>query len=329
MQRTVTPRQLRRGAAAKSAADIPLRGWLDVLIRTWRQMDKDNVFLISAGVAFYFLLALMPALTSFSAVGTVMITPDDIRTLAQQVGILMPESARVVLNSQLDSVLKSGPEQTSLTLKAVTGFVISFWAATAGVRAMMIAVTLAYREHERRSFVQFYVTAFSLTVAALFIGLCAILALVAVPVAFSVFPFSETKELLIRLLRWPVIIAAVAAGLSITYRFAPSRRHAKTKWVTTGAVVATLLWLAGSFAFTTYVESFADFEAVHGALSSIVVLLLWFWFSAVVTLMGAELNAEIEHQTSVDTTVGRDRPMGERGAYVADHVAKPTRGFLG
>lgn len=329
MRRTVTPRQLRRGAAARSAVEIPFRGWVDVIVRTWQQTERDNVFLISAGVAFYFLLALVPALTSFSAIGKLMISPDDIRTLAEEVGILMPESARVILNAQLDSVLKAGPVQTSLSLKAATGFILSFWAATAGVRAMMIAVTVAYRERERRSFVRFYLTAFTLTIAALFMGLCAILAFVAVPVAFSVFPVSETKEMLVRLLRWPVIVVAVAIGLSITYRFAPSRRHAKARWVTTGAVLATLVWLAGSFAFTTYVERFADFEAVHGTLSSIVVLLLWFWFSAVVTLMGAQLNAEIEHQTSVDTTVGRDRPMGQRGAYVADHVARPTRGFLG
>ncbi|TYC51343.1 YihY/virulence factor BrkB family protein [Rhodobacterales bacterium] len=328
MQKTVSPRQARRGATATSAGKIPFRGWIDVLIRTWQQTGKDNVFLISAGVAFYFLLALVPALTSFAAISKRMISPDAIRSLMQQIGIIMPESVRTFISGQLDTVLDTGPEEVSVTLKAITGIVISFWAATAGVRAMMIAVTLAYREHEERSIFRFYFTAFMLTLAAIFIGLCSILAFVAVPILFSVIPMSDGKEAIIRFARWPVIITAVAIGLSITYRYGPSRRHAKAKWVSTGAVAATLLWIAGSFAFSTYVETVADYEAVYGTLTSIVVLLLWFWFSAVVTLMGAELNAEVEHQTCVDTTVGRDRPMGQRGAYVADHVAKAPERFF-
>jgi len=324
MAKSISPLQARRGALATSAAAIPLRGWVDVLWRTWQQTNKDNVFLISAGVAFYFLLALAPALTAFSAVGTLLISPDAIRTLLNEVGAILPDSAKLLLNAQLDAVLDANQRRTTLTLKAAGGVGLAFWAAAAGVRAMMTAVTVAYREKEQRPLLRFHLTSLMLTLSAIAIGLCSILAFVAVPLAFSIFPVSDLNQTLVRLVRWPVIITAVVIGLSVTYRFAPSRRQAKTKWVTTGAIVAALLWLAGSVLFTTYVEQVANYEAVHGTLSSIVVLLLWFWFSAAVALIGAELNAEIEHQTSVDTTFGRDRPMGQRGAYVADHVAEPA-----
>ncbi|MBN9669406.1 YihY/virulence factor BrkB family protein [Roseibium aggregatum] len=324
METSITPQQARRGALAKTATAIPLRGWIDVLGRTWRQSEKDNVFLISAGVAFYFLLALAPTLTAFSAVGTLLISPDAIRTLLNEVGTILPDSAKLLLNAQLEAVLDANQHRTTLTLKAAGSLALAYWAAAAGVRAMMTAVTVAYRETEQRPLLTFHLTSLMLTLAALLIGLCAILAFVAVPLAISIFPVSDLNETLVRLLRWPVIIVAIVIGLSVTYRFAPSRRRAKTKWVTTGAIVSALLWLAGSVLFTTYVEQVANYEAVHGTLSSIVVLLLWFWFSAAVTLIGAELNAEVEHQTSVDTTAGRDRPMGQRGAYVADHVAEPT-----
>jgi membrane protein len=311
----------RRGAGAKSVVSIPLRGWWDVLKRTWTQVQADNVFLISAGVAFYFLLALVPALTAFSAVATLVIPPEAMQALFVEIGYILPESSNRLLADQLESVLRQGDHRTALSLQAGFGLLLSFWAAAAGVRAVMTAVTVAYRETEARALLRFHLTALGLTLAALVIGLSAIVAFVAVPVAVSVLPFSGTDEFLLRSLRWPVIICAITAGLSITYRFGPSRRQARTRWLTTGAVAAAFLWLGGSILFTSYVERFANYEAVHGTLSSIVVLLLWFWFSAVVTILGAELNAELEHQTSVDTTIGKDRPMGQRGAYVADHVA--------
>lgn len=311
-----------RGSTATSATGIPLRGWMDVLTRTWEQIQKDNVFLVSAGVAFYFLLALVPALTAFAAVGTLVLSPDDIRTLLDEFGSIMPDSTRALLSNHLDKALQEKQGETSLTLKVVGGLALSFWAAAAGVRAMMTAVTLAYRETEDRPLLRFHLTALGLTIAAMLIGLCCVFVFLAVPVTLSILPFSGVSELLLRFLRWPVVIIAIAAGLSLTYRFAPSRRHARARWITTGALAAAVLWLLGSILFTTYVERVANYEAVHGTLSSIVVLLLWFWFSGVVTIMGAELNAEIEHQTSVDTTVGETRPMGERGAYVADNVAE-------
>jgi membrane protein len=315
------PAHDRLGARATSVRQIPVAGWRSVLKRTWAQVQADNVLLIAAGVAFYVLLALVPALTAFFAVASLLASPNAIRDLLAEVSAILPESTTLLFTEQLERIILTTRSDSSLTLNAVVGFVLALWASGAGVRAMMRAVTVAYREGEKRSLLRFYATAIGLTLAAILIGVCAIIAFIAIPLAVSVLPFSGRNEMLLTVLRWPVIIAAVILGLSLTYRFGPSRRQAKAKWITTGAIVATLLWLSGSIAFTTYVENVADYEAVHGTMYSIVVLLLWLWFSAAVTIFGAELNAELEHQTAVDTTVGRERPMGERGAYVADHVA--------
>lgn len=311
----------KRGSSARSVRDMPLRGWFDVLRRTFAQVQADNVFLISAGVAFFFLLALAPALTAFSAIANLLIPQAAVQDLVNEVGTILPESSSQLIKDQLETVLDEHERQTALTLKAVFGLALSFWAAAAAVRAMMTAITVAYREDEERPLWEFHLTALGLTIAALLIGLVAVIAFLALPVALSLLPLSGSSELIARFLRWPLLIVAVIAGLSITYRFAPSRRQAKARWVTVGAVAAALMWITGSLLFTTYVEKIANYEEIHGALSSIVVLLLWFWFSAVVAIFGAELNAELEHQTSVDTTVGKDHPMGERGAYVADHLA--------
>lgn len=159
-----------------------------------------------------------------------------------------------LFTDQFERIIVTSQPHSALTLKALLGVLLAFWAAGAGVRAMMTAATLAYREREERPLLRFQLTAFGLTFAALLIGVCAVIAFVAIPVAISVLPFSGMNETLLTIFRWPVIIAAVIVGLSLTYRFAPSRRQAKTKWVTTGAVAAALLWLVGSIVFTTYVE---------------------------------------------------------------------------
>lgn len=309
------------GRRATSVRRIPVAGWLAILKRTWSQVKADNALLIAAGVAFFVLLALVPALTAFFSVASLLASPDAIRELLVEVGAILPESTTRLVNEQLERVMLTSQSESTLTLNALVGFVLAIWASGAGVRAMMRAVTVAYREGEDRSMLRFYSTALGLTLAAILIGVCAIIVFVAIPLAVSVLPFSVRDEMLLTVLRWPVILVAVILGLSLTYRFGPSRRQAKARWITSGAIIAALLWFSGSIAFTTYVEHYADYEAVHGTLYSIVVLLLWLWFSAAVTIFGAELNAELEHQTCVDTTIGRDRPMGERGAYVADHVA--------
>jgi len=145
-----------------------------------------------------------------------------------------------------------------------------------------------------------------------------------IPAALAVFNFGDLGDLLLRLLRWPVLLGLVSVALAILYRFGPSRKEAEWRWVTWGSALATLVWLLGSLGFTYYLENFADYNATYGALGALIGFLLWLWISATIIIVGAELNAEMEYQTEIDTTTGPDRPMGRRGAVVADNVAETT-----
>lgn len=309
------------GRNASSAVRIPWRGWLQILRRTWRQILVDNVMIISAGVAFFFLLALVPALTSAATIFSLLADPATLLTAIDQARGLLPRPVFYILESQLDAIVLAQHRAGALSFTAVLSLVLSLWAAGAGVRAMMAATTAAYRERETRNPFTFQATALALTLVSIAIGFVAIILFLALPIALSVIELEGYQEPFARVLRWPIFLLLIAFGLAVTYRYGPSRRGARAKWITTGSLAAAVLWLAGSVLFTWYVETWANFEAVHGTLSAVVVLLLWFWFSAFIAIAGAELNAEMEHQTSVDTTIGPDRPMGKRGAYVADHVA--------
>jgi membrane protein len=127
-------------------------------------------------------------------------------------------------------------------------------------------------------------------------------------------------EEIVRFARWPALIAAMLLGLSVLYRYGPSRHAAKWQWISLGAVFATLTWFAGSAALSYYFANFANYNATYGSLGAAVGTMMWMWMSAIVVLFGAELNSEIEHQTARDTTIGAEKPLGARGATMADTV---------
>src|SRR5215208_2042831 len=125
---------------------------------------------------------------------------------------------------------------------------------------------------------------------------------------------------LLAILRWPVLFASIAASLAFIYRYGPSRRDARWRWVTWGSVVAAMLWIAASMLFSWYVTTFDSYNRLYGSLGAGVGLMVWLWISAVIVLLGGEINAQMEHQTARDTTEGGAKPLGSRGATMADHV---------
>jgi membrane protein len=131
-------------------------------------------------------------------------------------------------------------------------------------------------------------------------------------------------ETLTRIARWPVLLVALLIGLAVLYRYGPDRRAARWQWVSVGSVFAAVTWIA-AFLFSWYLASFANYNATYGSLGAVVGLMIWLWISTILVLLGAELNAEIEHQTARDSTVGDEKPLGVRGAVMADTVgAKQT-----
>ena len=313
-------KQKNRGREATTPADIPAKGWRDIMWRVWAALGHDNVSIVAAGVAFYGMLAVFPAITSFVSIYGLMADPADVQAQFASLKGVIPDEAWKLMNDQLTAVASSS--QKGLGLGAAIGLLIALWSGGAGIRAIMTALNIAYHEEEKRSFISFYGTAVLFTLGIVVVGMFSLGVIVVVPVALSLIKLGAITEALIKIAPWLVLAVMITAALGALYRYGASRRAPKTRWVSAGAVLATLLWMLSSILFSFYVANFANYNQTYGSLGAVVILLMWFWISAYIVLLGAELNAEMEHQTAEDTTEGWKKPMGERGAYVADNVGE-------
>ncbi|WP_236687805.1 YihY/virulence factor BrkB family protein [Jannaschia aquimarina] len=297
---------------------IPKAGWKDIFWRVKGQIAADHVALVSAGVAFYGLLAVFPAITALMAITGLIYAPAELVSALEGITRVVPSQVSEILLGQARELAQG--ETAGLTLGAMLGFGLALWSASAGVGSLIEGINLAYDEKETRSFVRLKLTTIGLTLA-MILGVIAALALVvALPVALSFLTFSPTMELLVRLLSYVPLAAIVIGGLAVLYRVGPDRAPATLGWLSPGAVAATILWLVASIGFTIYVSNFASYNETFGSLGGAVVLLMWMWISAFVILLGAELNSEIEAQTARDTTTGPREPMGHRNAVKADEL---------
>jgi membrane protein len=305
-----------RGRKARRPREISARGWWDIVVRIYYALGEDHVATVSAGVAFYLLLSLFPALAALVSVYGLIANPSDVEQQLSSLSGILPGEARTLVTAQLSDIASNA--ERALTLGAVGGILFALWSATRAVKSLMDALNLVYGEQEKRGLIKFNVLALSLTGGAILFGVISLALVVALPAMMGQFGLQESMQNFIALSRWPLLATAVMAGLAILYRFGPSRETARWQWASWGAVVATLLWLAGSFLFSLYVAHFSSYNETYGSMGAVVILLMWFFVSAFVVLLGAELNAEMEHQTMMDTTTGEPKHMGNRGAYVAD-----------
>jgi membrane protein len=188
------------------------------------------------------------------------------------------------------------------------------------MKAMIDALNVIYGEDEKRSFLRLNLLSLVLTLGGLVFLLIAIATVIVLPLVFAWLGIESFGQWAVAMLRWPAIMVVIALGLAVLYRHGPSRREAKWRWLSVGAVIAMLLWVAGSALFSWYLSNFADYNATYGSLGAAIGLMMWLWLTSIAILIGAEINAEIEHQTARDTTVGRTKPLGTRGAVMADTV---------
>jgi membrane protein len=194
-----------------------------------------------------------------------------------------------------------------------------------GVKAIIDALNVIYEQKEGRNVLKLNLVALVFTLAGFAAFLLAITAIVVLPLILSPIGLGSMTETLTRIARWPVLLVALLIGLAVLYRYGPDRRAARWQWVSVGSVFAAVTWIAASFLFSWYLASFANYNATYGSLGAVVGLMIWLWISTILVLLGAELNAEIEHQTARDSTVGDEKPLGVRGAVMADTVgAKQT-----
>ena len=308
----------RLGRAADEPHQIPAAGWWDILKRLFADIGRDNVSLMAAGVAFYGLLSLAPGFTALVALYGLLFDPSQVQAQVAAMEGMIPEEARKLIADQLTTIVQGS--SSSLGVSFVVSLALAIWSANSGTSALMQALNVAYGEREQRNVLRYYGSALLLTAAAVLFGILSLILVAIIPAVVGLLPLGNFgKEL--GWIRWPVLTILFAAGLSVVYRYAPSRNEPRWSWVSSGAVAATILWLIGSALFSLYVEKFATYNKTYGSLGAVVVLLMWFWLSAYAVLLGAELNAEMEHQTARDTTDRPRKPMGRRGAYVADTVA--------
>lgn len=320
MTETLANQEPGRGREARTPHQIPRRGWWDILLRTKEQITTDNLSLVAAGVAFYALLAVFPGLAASVSIYGLVSNGAEIERQFEDLAVLMPPEARPILLDQVNALTASS--ETALGVTAIGGVLLALLSAVKGMKAVISALNIAYNEREKRGFIRLNVLAFVLTVASVVFLLLMLGLVVAVPAAVNLLALSGPLETVLSMLRWPVLLVVALAGLGALYHFAPSRNEPRWHWVSWGATVATALWLLASFGFSVYVENFGNYNKVYGSVGALVILLMWFFISAYALLLGAELNAEMEHQTVVDTTVGEPKPIGSREAYVADTVGE-------
>lgn len=311
-----------RGRVAVHPRHIPWRGWKDILWRTWREMNQDRLTVVAGSVTYYTLLAVFPGLGVFVSLYGLFA---DVRTVQEQLvqlsAMFPPEAVRLIGEQMLR--LATG-EAASLSAAFVVSLLLSVWSANAGMKSLFDGLNIAYDESEKRNYVLRTVLTYGFTFA-LLVFLTAVSAiLVAAPLVLDALHLRH--DLLIAA-RWPMVYALAAGAFAIVYRYGPSRQLARWRWVVLGSLVAAFLWMAGSASFSWYVNNVARLDATYGSLGAMIGFMLWIWFSVMVILVGAELNAEIEHQTAMDSTTGPAQPMGQRGAAMADTVGLRFVGF--
>ena len=305
-----------RGRDAVNFYNIPMRGWLDIGWRVFQRVGRNRIGLIAAGVAFYGLLSLFPAITAAVAIAGLVIDPSVLVNDTDWLLSVMPEATAEMLTSQMTEVSLAG--DSALGWAAIAALLLAFWSASKGMGSLIEGLNAVYEEREKRGFVWLRLLTIGLTIC-LIVALIALVTVVAaIPTILFFLGNSPIAEDLSLILRWPFLFFFSVAGIALLYRFGPSRRNARWRWLTPGAVLACTLWTGATLGFSYYVQSFASYNETFGAIGGVVVMLTWLWLSAYSILLGAQLDAEIEAQTRKDTTVGPERPMGERGATKAD-----------
>jgi membrane protein len=311
-------RERGRGRQANTPGEIPAAGWRDILWRTWEQINVDRVLAVAAGVTFYSLLALFPALTALVSIyGLFADRATMIDHLTTLSGFL-PGGAIEIISGQMERIVSQPAETLGVGFAVGLGFAL--WSANQGVKAMFDALNVAYGEQEKRGFFALNALSLTFTLLALLFILAAIGAIVVLPAALAHLGLDGADAPWLQYGRWPALVVVLITLIAILYRFGPSREHAKWRWITPGGALAALVWVAASIGFSWYVGNFGSYNETYGSLGAVIGFMTWIWVSATIILAGAELNAQMEHQTSKDTTTGDPVPMGFRGAKMADSV---------
>lgn len=307
------------GHDATKPSDIPARGWWAIAKRVAAKVSSDRLLTEAAGITFYALLAFFPALAAMVSLYGLVADPATISNNLDALSGVVPGGGMQIIGDQVHSLTANGSK--ALGFAALLGLATSLWSANQGTKALFDALNVVYAETEKRGFLLRTAVTLAFTLGGIVFVLLALTAVVAVPIVLNFVGLGSVAEPLLRILRWPLMLVALAALLACIYRFGPSRERARWQWVSWGGGFAAVAWVIGSIAFSYYVSHFGSYDKTYGSLGAAVGFLTWIWLSATIVLIGAELNAETEQQTARDTTTGPEQAPGRRGATKADAVA--------
>jgi membrane protein len=310
------------GRHASNLLQIPLAGWKDILWRSYVRTSEDRLLATAAGVVFYGLLAVFPAITALVSFYGLFADPSTISANLQTLALMLPKGSFQIVQDQIARVLEKS--NTELGTTFLFGLAFAIWSANAGVKAVIDALNVAYKVQETRSFLQLNLISIAFTIGGIAALLLMVAAVVAFPLALDHLGLAPESKLIVSLARWPLLFLVLWGALGILYRFGPSRQAPRWEWLSPGTLAAALLWIVGSSALSWYLSNFGNYNATYGSLGAAIGLMMWMWMSAIIVLYGAELNSEIEHQAAPDTTVGRSRPLSARGAEMADTPGPPV-----
>jgi len=305
----------RPGGQADTPSEIPAAGWKQVLKRAWVEAKADNVPMLAGGVAFFAFLALFPAMIALISVWGLVVGSDEASTQAEGLTEGLPAEASEIITTQMETVAS---QDSGLGIALVVSVLLALWSASGGTANLVKAVNIAYDEEESRGFVKVRALALALTLGAIVFLILSVALVAVVPPVLEALGLGVVGTVLAQVARWVLLVALVAGALAVVYRFAPDRDDPKLRWASLGAVLATVLWVIGSIAFSLYVSNFGSYGETYGAIAGVAILMLWLYLTAYIILLGAEINAETEKQTARDTTKGPEQPMGSRDAVAAD-----------
>jgi membrane protein len=310
-----------RGREADSPTEIPLRGWKDILVRVKEEAKQDDVSLLGGGVAFFALLALVPALVAIVSIYGLFANESTVVRQVEDVLGAAPREVRELVTAQLRSIVNGS--SGSAGVAAVLGIVVALWSASSGMKHLIGAINLAYDEDETRGFVRVRAISLAMTVGAILFLVLSFATIAVLPAALSNTGLGAAVRIAVGVVRWVVLLVGMMIGLSVLYRYGPAREDPKWSWTSPGAIFATAAWILVSLLFSLYTANFGNYNETYGTLGAIIVVMLWLYITALVIILGAELNAEIERQTKRDSTRGPEQPRGRRDATAADTVG-PT-----
>jgi membrane protein len=305
-----------RGRTAESPQDIPAQGWKDIAWRVWGRIGEDRILVIAAGIVFYGILALFPAIVALVSIYGMFASPADLGNQLNGLSTVMPSGGLDVIREQMTRV--SEHSSGALGIATIIGLLVALWSANAGMKAIYDGLNVAYREKEKRSFIALNVSSLIFTLCMIVFALLALGAMVLVPNFVGRLGLGEAGQWAVKFGQWPVLLVLVMIVFACLYRFGPSRDEPKWRWITPGSIVGAILWIVASILFSWYAANFGSYNKTYGSLGAIIGFMTWMWISTIVVILGGILNAETEHQTDKDTTVGHPQPIGARGAYVAD-----------